>query len=96
MYLGLQVNNILQPPKLNLYSPQNGYVSDEASVDVQGQTENGVKILINGTDVAVHEDGGFVEVVDLTPGLNTITVTAEKKHGKSVTEVRHVVLKERR
>ncbi len=94
VYIGLQVRTILQPPQLIVSSPQNGVVINEQTVVISGETDPGTTILLNGTEIKNSEQGTFNETIDLRPGLNTITITAQKKHGKTTTETRYVVRKE--
>jgi hypothetical protein len=42
----------------------------------------------------VNEQGHFETKVDLTTGLNTITILATKKHGKTTAITRHIVVKQ--
>lgn len=93
-YLVIQVKHIVEPPILILFSPQNGYISNQPTILVQGETEKEVRISINGKEIRNNEEGQFNEKIDLSPGLNTIIVTAEKKHGKTTVETRYIVLKE--
>lgn len=93
LYLSFQIKNILEPPILTLLSPQNGYVSESSSIVVRGETENGVSVSINDKGISINEDGQFEEIIDLNQGLNTITITAEKKHGKKTIETRHVIMR---
>jgi cytoskeletal protein RodZ len=93
-YIASQVRNIIQPPYLLISSPQNGVVVGEPNVFIQGETEPGITILLNGTEIKNNDQGQFSETIDLQPGLNTITITAQKKHGKQTTETRYVVRKE--
>lgn len=93
-YIGLQVRTILQPPTLFISSPQNGVVINEQSIAVSGETEPNTTVLLNGTEIKNSERGTFDETIDLRPGLNTITITVQKKHGKMTTETRYVVRKE--
>ncbi|MFA4830973.1 MAG: helix-turn-helix domain-containing protein [Patescibacteria group bacterium] len=93
-YLAVQVKNIIEPPELTLLAPQNGYVSNQSTVTVQGKTEKETGVSINDKKIITKKDGQFNEIINLVPGLNTIVVTAEKKHGKKTSETRYVVLKE--
>lgn len=93
-YLGLQVKRIIEPPKLSLFSPQEGYITESGSLMVQGQTEKEARVYLNGKEIRNNEQGQFKELVDLSLGVNTITINVEKKHGKNTTVTRHVVLKE--
>lgn len=92
-YLGLQVKHILEPPTLVVYTPQEGFITDGATVLVQGKTEKEAELSINGTTIGHNEDGQFREVIDVSDGVNTIVVTAKKKHGKTTSETRHVIVR---
>jgi cytoskeletal protein RodZ len=93
-YLGLQIKNILEPPELTIFSPENGQISEQTTTVVRGQTEKKTQVLINGQEILINEQGQFNQIIDLKPGLNTIVITAEKKHGKKTEITRHVVLRE--
>ena len=43
----------------------------------------------------INEQGHFASTIDLSKGVNTITMTATKKHGKSTSLVRHVIYQEK-
>jgi len=92
-YLVIQVKHIVEPPNLAIYSPDNGSVTTEGSTKISGKTDPGVQIHINGRSVMNREDGFFEETIPLTNGVNTIMLSATKKHGKTTTETRHVVYK---
>lgn len=93
-YLGWQVNGILQPPKLEVYNPVEGYVTAEPTTLVQGNTEKEAWLLINGQETTPNDAGHFEIPVDLLNGVNTITVSAIKRHGKTTTVVRHIVVRQ--
>ncbi len=48
---------------------------------VQGQTEVGDKVTIDGRPTRVRGNGSFLQRVDLKPGLNSFTVVTTDKHG---------------
>ncbi|MBU2542175.1 helix-turn-helix domain-containing protein [Patescibacteria group bacterium] len=93
IYLGLQVKNIIEPPKLIIYSPSHGYVTEETSVLLQGETDKEAVVSLNGKEVGTDEKNNFEELVNLSPGVNTLTIEARKKYGKITKDVRHVILK---
>ena len=93
-YLTWQIRGILEPPKLTIYSPQEGVVSGGLSTLVQGETEKECQLTINGQNIMINEQGRFEGYLSLSPGVNTITISAIKKHGKTTTIVRHVIAKE--
>ena len=89
------------PPVLNITSPEEGMVTAEASLTVQGTTNDAtsspvtVKISLNGADqgaVSVGGDGGFSKVLTLADGANIIVVTATDKAGRESSVTRNVTL----
>lgn len=93
-YLGLQIHKIIQPPTLALHSPENGVITYDSAIDVYGETGNEVFVSINGKEIINNGSGQFTERIDLTQGVNTIVVSAKRRHGKSTTVTRHVIQKE--
>lgn len=92
-YLVWQVKKIVDPPELIIYSPQDGLITNEIQLPVTGLTDKGAFISLNGKEITHDEEGKFEEILDLQEGVNTISITARKKHGKTITETRNVVLK---
>ncbi len=92
-YLGLQVKRVIEPPELNIFSPPEGFIAKKEQILIVGETEKEIQVSINGKEIMNSENGQFRETVALAPGVNTITITANKKHGKSTVVVRHVVFK---
>jgi len=92
-YLAWQVTGILTPPTLNIYSPIEGSIINQNEVTVEGATEKETHLTINGQDIQVNEQGRFTATLDLLNGVNVITISATKKHGKNTTLTRHVVVK---
>src|SRR3989339_224050 len=88
-YLAWQINSILRPPNLIVYNPEEGHVSAQLAILVQGKTDNEVQLNINGKEVITNERGQFETEVDLSKGINTITISAIKKHGKTTVVSRH-------
>ncbi len=93
-YLTWQINGILKPPKLVIYTPSEGYLAKNLKTLIQGETDKEVSLQINGKDVNINERGAFETPIDLSKGVNTITITATKKHGKQTSLTRHVIVKE--
>ena len=92
-YLLWQVNGILQPPKLFVFSPNEGSVSNKLTAIVQGETEKEVHLTVNGKEARPNDKGRFEIILDLSNGVNTITISATRKHGKMATVIRHVIVK---
>lgn len=88
-------------PTLNITSPTEGLVTNQASLTVAGATNDvtsspvTVTIKLNEVDqgtVPVEGSGAFSKVVTLTEGTNTIVVTATDTAGNSTTVTRTVGL----
>jgi len=94
-YIFFQVRGIIRPPSLNIYSPNEGYVATEPNILIQGEVTSESSLTINGQNIMINEQGHFASTIDLSKGVNTITMTATKKHGKSTSLVRHVIYQEK-
>lgn len=92
-YLIWQIKGIVEPPKLLVYTPQEGFVTNNMRTLIQGETDRECKITINGQELMTNEQGQFSTNIDLTNGVNAITIESTKKHGKTTTVTRHVVAK---
>jgi transcriptional regulator with XRE-family HTH domain len=92
-YISFQVRRILEPPKLTVYSPLDGYITDDISVTIQGETETECQLAINGQEVRLNDSGQFNQTINLTNGVNALIISATKKHGKTTTVTRHIVVK---
>jgi len=92
-YIGFQIHGVLTPPKLTILSPIEGQAVDKLSVMVQGEAEKESRLTVNGKEIMLNEKGQFESLIDLSEGLNTIIISATKKHGKTTTVIRHVVTK---
>jgi Helix-turn-helix domain/Glucodextranase, domain B len=92
-YLSWQIKGILQPPTLNVFYPEEGAIINDLSTAIAGQTENESRVSINGQSVMLNNQGRFSINIDLTPGLNTVTVAAVRKHGKTTLITRHLIVR---
>lgn len=88
-------------PSLNVSSPQDGTITNTASVTVTGTTNDAtsspvtVTISLNSQDqgaVSVQGNGSFSKEVTLADGANTIVVTATDLAGKSASVTINVTL----
>jgi cytoskeletal protein RodZ len=93
-YFFVQYRNLQQPPVLVIEKPEQEKIVEDRKVDVLGSTEPDATVMVNGVSVLVRSDGKFFDQVSLDPGVNTITITATSRYGKSTTVVRKVGLKQ--
>ncbi len=94
LYFGFQYRTLTQPPHLTIDAPQDQSLVSQKRVDVTGTTDPDATIVINGVSVLVRSDGKFFEQVALEPGVNSITIIATSRMGKTTTVVREVGLTE--
>lgn len=89
------------PPTLELTSPTESYVTNQATIDVIGIATDShsppvtVSITVNSVDqgeVTVEEGGNFTKAVTLQSGANIISATATDSSGQSTTVTRNVTL----
>jgi len=92
VYFGVQIKKIIAPPEITLASPQDGLVTEERSLIVEGRTDSEVLLQINGKQISPDADGKFKDTLDLQEGLNIITVTGAKKHSKEMSVTRRIIV----
>jgi len=93
-YFLLQYRNLHYAPALTIEKPEQEKIVEDRKVDVLGTTSPDATVTVNGVSVLVRSDGKFFDQVSLDPGVNTITITATSRFGKSTTAVRKVGLKQ--
>ena len=93
-YLGFGVKKILFPPRIEIFFPPDNWVTEEASLIIEGKTESGVNVFINQEPVKNISAGYFQESLELLPGLNIIKISAKKKYSRERIIQRRVVVQE--
>lgn len=93
-YMGYQLREIVAPPDLLVYEPSDGFLTTNAHVTVSGHAEQGAKVLINGLNILLSQDGSFETEVALERGINLIMIESTKRHSRPATEYRRVVLRQ--
>ena len=92
-YFFYQLHFLLSPPGLNVAEPALAdFITNSAQVSFRGQTEPGVKLTINGQQSYIDKNGNFEQTTNLVSGLNTITVEATNRFGKSSSVIRRIIL----
>lgn len=91
-YLGIQVVRLYTPPPLNIIQPAGDVTTKNNSITVGGLTVADARVTINGQDITVTNNGQFSDQVDLHAGLNTLRISAIKKHSRPQVVVRQVLV----
>jgi cytoskeletal protein RodZ len=92
LYFGFQYRSFIAPPPLAVEAPADQFITSQKRIDVVGQTHPDATITVNGRSVLVRSDGKFFEQVAIEAGVNTITIVATSRLGKTTTVVREVGL----
>jgi cytoskeletal protein RodZ len=94
-YLWFLIQNIFLPPRLEIISPAaSETIVGKPTVVVAGKTDKETEILINDRQAMVSATGEFSEEVNLHPGVNTITIVAQKAAKKENIVTREVLYRE--
>ncbi len=95
-YLGVQVREIISPPKLAIYEPTDGFTTNDATILVTGTVEDDASVRVNGINVLLNKNGTFDVEVALERGLNLITIESIKRYSRPSIEYRRVILQQDR
>lgn len=92
-FLITQVKSSLEPPHLDILNPSDGYVTTERSITLEGVSDNGATIRLNGEELPLDKRNHFSVKLDLVHGLNTLELTAIKKRGKATTKTLNIIVR---
>jgi transcriptional regulator with XRE-family HTH domain len=91
-YLLWQTSSLLRPPEIVILTPDDGSAVQTALLPIEGYvTDSDVTVTINGETVVIDESLHFETDVDLTRGLNVVTVQAKRRYSREAIEYRRVV-----
>ncbi|MCB9808768.1 hypothetical protein H6776_00010 [Candidatus Nomurabacteria bacterium] len=80
-----QLSPLLSGPRITIESPTNGESYKEAFHEVSGTTQRAAQMTINQNPVRLRDDGTFVFPTVFVDGINTLTIIAEDKFGRTDT-----------
>jgi len=90
VYFGFQYQKLYMPPTLTITTPTQESMVKEKKLDIFGTTNPDATVTVNGVNVTVRSDGRFFTQINLDLGVNTITILATSRFGKTTTVVRKV------
>ena len=82
-----------QPPTLDVLGPTDGATVEGPNVVVQGKTEVGAEVTVNGRTIVPGQDGSFSESFTPAVGPVAITVVARDRAGNETTKKANVTLR---
>jgi cytoskeletal protein RodZ len=91
-YLLWQTSSLLRPPEVVITEPSDGSAVQTALLHVEGYvTDDDVTVMVNEETVVIDESLHFSTEVDLTRGLNIVTVRAKRRYSREAIIYRRVV-----
>lgn len=91
-YLGYRLRQIVSVPSLVIQSPVDNLITKAQSVSIIGVADPETQLIINGESIVSDIEGRFNKRVDLKKGINIISVTAQKKYGRSLTVKKQILV----
>lgn len=87
-YIIYEIFILTSSPKLEIISPKDNETITQSFIDIQGKTDAGMEIYINGQKVNTSEDGDFKVNVSLGKGgLNAIKIVSRNPKNGKETEI---------
>jgi cytoskeletal protein RodZ len=90
VYFGFQYQKLYMAPTLTITTPAQESIVKEKKLDILGSTNPDATVTVNGVSVTVRSDGRFFTQITAEPGVNTITILATSRFGKTTTVIRKV------
>jgi hypothetical protein len=76
----------LLPPSLRLPENNSAVYTNKATFDIAGTTDFGAAVLIDGNEIPVNDNGGFLATVPLEDGENSFVISALNVSGSHTTQ----------
>ncbi len=83
VYMLWQLSILFSSPPLEISHPVNNQVLASDYVEVVGSTSSSSQVLIEGQEVLVDSEGNFTYNLVLPVGINTISVVAQSRLGRT-------------
>jgi len=94
LYIGFSIKRVLFTSGLEILSPPQDLVTTESCLIIAGRVDLGADVFINDQLIEQINRGNFEQEIKLSPGLNTIKVSAKKKHSQEKIIFRQIILQE--
>lgn len=94
VFLFFKVKEIFVAPSLEILYPQDGTIFYSPTIEIKGQSESEVTVIINNQEIFVDQKGNFQTTLDLQKGLNLIKITAKKRYSRTQETVVRALLAE--
>ncbi|MDP2944462.1 MAG: helix-turn-helix domain-containing protein [bacterium] len=92
LYLIFYFKNIITAPDLIITQPDKNILTKANAITILGQTEPEAEVRINGEIVLNNNKGVFSQTVNLKKGLNSLTISAQKKYSRAQSITRQILV----
>lgn len=92
-FIWLIIQTIL-PPKVIIFSPPDNFETKEKVIQIKGKVTDGAVLKINGQIISKIEREIFNETINLTNGVNLITISAKKRYSPETIIQRRIIVRE--
>lgn len=90
-YFVWQTSALLRPPSVVITNPNDGLTVDSALLSLDGYVKDqDVTVMIDGKAVSITGEQQFTADVDLTRGLNIITIEAKRRYSRKAVLYRRI------
>lgn len=89
VFIWYQFNFLVGPPNLAI-EPKEDIVTKNETILVNGKTDSGTDLTINGENIYVASNGIFSKEIKLADGVNTIEVSVVNSFGKKSKIIRQI------
>ncbi len=91
VYIIWQVVSINRTPSLEIFQPKDQQAIVGSSVQINGKTDPGMTVTVNGENVFVEKDGKFKAQVGISLGPKELVIIAKNRFEKSVSKTLIVI-----
>ena len=78
---------------MRVESPAENQEIDSLKVNVKGETDPSVTLIIDSKEVPVETDGSFEKEITVFPGESVISISVENRFGRITTVERKILVK---
>jgi len=92
-YTYFQSTFLADGPQFTFIEPSSGTIVEDSLVEIKGVVSRVSDISLNGNPIFIDEEGNFSEIILLSHGQNIITLEAQDKFERKITEVLELIYK---
>lgn len=89
IYIWYQFNFLMGPPNLAIDQKED-IITKEEHILINGKTDSGVDLTINGENMYVSSNGSFIKEIQLADGVNVVEIKAVNDFGKVAKIIRQI------